>query len=155
MDYQNVELAILCADNLKDVRHLARMQTYAKVWVDPNVKYMTNLNELNGVNPVWKDKFVLRIPTRPLDTDCLNIEIYTSSFTGNRLVGRVHISLLDILQPNENGNIKKQGNTYYANYSIRDQGKLYISFCLMDKVKGAPEALPNPRPKSLHVAFQS
>ncbi|KAI5071852.1 hypothetical protein GOP47_0014103 [Adiantum capillus-veneris] len=143
MEHQKVELAILCADNLKDVRHLARMQTYANAWVDPNAKCTTDVDRLNGPNPVWNGKFAMLIPTTTQSTSCLTIEIYTNSFTGTKLVGRTRIPLLDILQPNKNGSIKKQGNAYYANYPIDIQGTLYISYCLMGKVMVAQAELQN------------
>ncbi|MCO5600497.1 hypothetical protein L7F22_054610 [Adiantum nelumboides] len=143
MELQKVELAILCADNLKDVRHLARMQTYAKVRVNSDVKYTTDVDELNGVNPKWTNKFVMLIPTKPLSTHPLTIEIYTKSLTGDRLVGRASIPLSDILPPDTDADTKKPGNVYYANYPIVDQGRLYISYRLMDKVMAAQENSQN------------
>lgn len=138
-EHHQLELTIISAENLKDVRHLARMQTYATTWIDSNVKYKTGINELGGVNPVWNDKFVFLIPEHNLVQGGANltIEIYSDSLTGIKLVGKVLIPLLDLKQNNALNNEK---DLHYVNYPVkrmsgRIQGRIYISYRLKEKVK--------------------
>eukprot|EP00250_Pteridium_aquilinum_P003096 c13427_g1_i1 orf=204-1319(+) len=133
---RKLELTIISAENLKDVRHLARMQARAVAWIDENVKYSTEINQTGGANPVWNDKFVFNVPPSYFLQNsgaCLTIEIHSESLMGSKFVGKVTIPLVEL--------DKGSGNSYELQHACYDvqrplaqsQGKLYISYRLEPK----------------------
>eukprot|EP00250_Pteridium_aquilinum_P004827 c15025_g1_i1 orf=76-552(-) len=148
MELSKLELTIISAEDLKDVRHLARMQTYVVAWIDSNVKYTTEVDKVGGINPVWKDKFLFFIAEHDLaqGSASLTLEIYTESLTGTKFVGKVLVPLSE-LQQRQNA-AKLHGNDlHYASYPIKTssgdmKGQIYLSYCWTEKVRKEGAEVP-------------
>ncbi|GLJ55935.1 hypothetical protein SUGI_1200770 [Cryptomeria japonica] len=98
MDAQMLEVTIICADGLKNVRKLwGRMRTYAVVWIndDVNSGASTRIDKDGGCYPVWNEKLQLRISSG-LHACSLNIQIYCNTSFGKKLVGWSKVPLSDI-----------------------------------------------------------
>ncbi|MCO5593370.1 hypothetical protein L7F22_047382 [Adiantum nelumboides] len=133
MAYRMLELSILSAEDLKDVRHLARMQTRAVAWIDPNDKFTTQTDEVGGPNPVWNDKFILNVPE---GHNSLTIEILSESLLGSRIVGTVMIPL-----ESETGEKASPDQLKYLTCDVfqpngQVHGKLYIAYRLREVTSG-------------------
>ncbi|KAH7307825.1 hypothetical protein KP509_22G079300 [Ceratopteris richardii] len=115
------------------------MQTFAEAWVDHDTTYTTRVDEVGGINPVWRDCFLMPIPLKKPGIK-LAIDVFTMSCTGTKPVGRTLVDVMHILEPTTAPGISKHGDAYYANYPLRAptgemQGRLYICFWPENRVK--------------------
>ncbi|GLJ55934.1 hypothetical protein SUGI_1200760 [Cryptomeria japonica] len=98
MDAQMLEVTIISADGLKNVRKFGgRMRTYAVVCGndDANSGTSTRIEKDGGCNPVWNEKLQLRFSSG-LHVYSLNIQIYCKTSFGKRVVGWSKVPLSDI-----------------------------------------------------------
>lgn len=104
---RSIELRIISAQDLKDVKLIGRMKTYAVAYVDPEHKVRTRVDEKGGVNPVWNDLLTVSVAEGRLKgtLTCLNVEIFSQShIRHDKLVGTVRILLSDVLKGGEKRN---------------------------------------------------
>lgn len=66
----SVELTLISAQGLKDVRMFGSMSLYAVLWIDPSCKHRTCVSENTGSSPVWD--YFLRLPVYTRNATNLN-----------------------------------------------------------------------------------
>ena len=149
MGNRKLEIGIISAEGLKDVRRLGHMRTYGVIWFDQRDKHTTDIDMLGGENPVWNEKFELSIPEDLFNDKNapLTIEIYSTSLSHNKLVGSVSIPLNEMYE----AGILKLYQPQYKTYEIlrpsgRPQGKIHISYRLGDLTNN-PSSMSTPPPK--------
>ncbi|KAI5076331.1 hypothetical protein GOP47_0008396 [Adiantum capillus-veneris] len=62
-EYGFVELTLISAQGLKDVKMFGSMSPYAVVYIDPSCKHRTCISDNTGSSPVWD--YFLRLPAVP------------------------------------------------------------------------------------------
>ncbi|PIA34221.1 hypothetical protein AQUCO_03800067v1 [Aquilegia coerulea] len=94
-----VEIKISSANDLKNVnwKH-GDLKPYAVVWVDPNSKFSTKVDEKGDTCPIWDETLVLPL-TSPIQDSTLSIDIvhaYAAKDT-KPLIGSARISIQEIV----------------------------------------------------------
>lgn len=139
MAHRLLEIGIMSAEELNDVRYVGKMHTFAVISMPPYVEYTTEVHKAGGVNPVWNETFTFAVPESKLHKrDAkMRVKIYTlTSTTGKRFVGEAIIPLSDIVQSEEMGSImEKQYKSFpVKNFDGSVQGELHMAFLLGEKV---------------------
>ncbi|KAH7331425.1 hypothetical protein KP509_20G032300 [Ceratopteris richardii] len=143
MEEYELYVNVISAEDLKDVRHLERMQTYAVVRIDSggqldaSPEFETRVDEVGGCNPVWNEEFFLTFSQK--SSKSLIIEILSEGLLGSKPVGKVEIPL---------DGLKEGGDFKYINKKVTlpngdHQGKLYLSYNMQKK--------PTPKASSEHL----
>lgn len=136
MDPSILELTIISAEDLKDVRHVGKMQTYATIQLHTSERKSTQVDKRGGVNPVWNKMAWFALPNDMNATHTQHkeviIEVVSLGLMGHKVVvGEVHIPLIDILKRASFSN-----KMHYGSYPIRfpsstsSHGQLHVSFRL-------------------------
>ncbi|GLJ55922.1 hypothetical protein SUGI_1200640 [Cryptomeria japonica] len=98
MNTRRLEITVISADDLENVRRLGRrMHTYAIVSTDDVCSQCasTHIDEEGGCDPVWNDKLQLSL-SKGLPI-ALNIQIFCKTRYGQRSVGWSSVPLSEIL----------------------------------------------------------
>ncbi|GLJ55925.1 hypothetical protein SUGI_1200670 [Cryptomeria japonica] len=98
MNTRTLEITVISADDLENVRRLGRrMHTYAVVSTDDVCSQCasTHIDEEGGCDPVWNDKLQLSL-SKGLPI-ALNIQIFCKTRYGKRSVGWSRVPLSEIL----------------------------------------------------------
>lgn len=103
---REIEVLIISAQDLKNVKHLTKMRTYAVVYVDHEHVSKTHVDEEGGLNPVWNEK--LTVTYREDDEEeeddatgvmkALNVDIYAHGHVREKPVGSARVLLCDVLK---------------------------------------------------------
>lgn len=134
-----LNVSILSAEDLKDVKHVGRMHTFAVVSMPPNVEFTTQVDKEGGVDPSWNETFTVAVPESHLQKKDakMRVEIYTLTSTrGQRFVGEASIPLSDIIRAEEKGSkMEKQ----YRSYAVKTldgspQGEVHVAFLLGERI---------------------
>lgn len=138
MDQSSLELTIISAEGLKDVRHVSKMQTYATIQVDGNAKKSTQVDKRGGVNPVWNEKVWLAMPKDMSGAHSqaseLVIEVVSIGLMGHKVAGEVHIPLREMLKRASSSNEMHYGSyPVTLPFSTSSHGHLHISFRLNNR----------------------
>ncbi|KAI5070972.1 hypothetical protein GOP47_0013223 [Adiantum capillus-veneris] len=171
-EYGFVELTLISAQGLKDVKIFGSMSPYAVVYIDPSCKHRTCISDNTGSSPAWD--YFLRLPMPAIvnsnslsstntisritsmhndDPDAdkeeeddghqrLTIQIFSQGVVSDVLVGTAHIPLQDIIQ-NAAGKLQ-----YLACQLVRPSGRIQGLVNLSVQLK-AP-SLPHDLPCHLH-----
>ncbi|XP_052186717.1 uncharacterized protein LOC127797664 [Diospyros lotus] len=96
---QLLEITVISAHNL--ALGAKSLRTYAVVWVHPDRKLTTRIDDQGHTTPTWNEKFVFSVDNDELnsETSAVMVEIYTSSWFRDNLVGTVRVLLTDLLPP--------------------------------------------------------
>ncbi|MCE3051795.1 hypothetical protein HAX54_050814 [Datura stramonium] len=105
---REIEVLIYSAEDLKNVKHLTKMRTYAEVYVERDVHVAkTKVAEHHGrgdddgTNPIWnqvvKVKFHKELPENDIMT-ALNVDIYAHGHIREKPVGSARVLLSDVLK---------------------------------------------------------
>lgn len=104
---REIEVLIYSAENLKNVKHLTKMRTYAEVYVEKDVHVAkTKVAEHHddgddGTNPIWnqvvKVKFHEKLPGNDIMA-ALNVDIYAHGHLREKPVGSARVLLSDVLK---------------------------------------------------------
>lgn len=102
-ELQEIEVLIYSASDLKNVKHITKMRTYAEVYVDKSIHVATtHLDEHGGTNPTWNEVVKVKLFHRQLTDDvmaALNVDIYAKSHVGlEKHVGSARVLLCDVLR---------------------------------------------------------
>ncbi|PIN05157.1 hypothetical protein CDL12_22303 [Handroanthus impetiginosus] len=94
-----VEVTITSAKDLKNVnwRH-GKLKPYAVVWVDPNSKRSTRVDEEGDTSPYWDDKLIIPFNS-PIEDSTLYIDIVHANAAEDTkpLIGSAKIHLRDVV----------------------------------------------------------
>nr|XP_011461965.1 PREDICTED: uncharacterized protein LOC105350754 [Fragaria vesca subsp. vesca] len=100
---REIEVLIISAQDLKDVKHLTQMRAYAVVYVEKDVHVArTRVDEHGGTNPTWNE--VVRIKFREEMADkehvlaAVNVDIYAHGHVREKPVGSARVLLCDVLK---------------------------------------------------------
>ncbi|KAL3616919.1 hypothetical protein CASFOL_039313 [Castilleja foliolosa] len=91
-EIREIEVLIYSAQDLKNVKHITRMRTFAEIYVEKSVHVArTRVDEHGGENPTWNEvvkvRFHKHLPVKEVMA-ALNVDIYADSHVGlQKLVG--------------------------------------------------------------------
>ncbi|PON50784.1 C2 domain containing protein [Trema orientale] len=99
---REVEVLIISAQGLKNVKHVTKMRPYAEVYVEKDVHVArTHVDEKGGTNPAWNDtvkvKFREGLPESEV-LAALNVDIYAHGHVREKPVGSARVLLNDVLK---------------------------------------------------------
>ena len=99
---REIEVLIISAQDLKNVKHVFKMRAYAVVYVEKDVHVAkTHIDEKGGVNPTWNEVVKVRfhedLPEKNVMA-ALNIDIYAHGHVREKLVGSARVLLCDVLK---------------------------------------------------------
>lgn len=93
---KEIEVMVISAQDLKNVKHLTKLRTYAVVYVEKDFhKEKTHVDEEGGANPKWNE--VLKVKFHDV-TAALNIDIYAHGHIREKVVGSARVMLSDVLK---------------------------------------------------------
>nr|XP_017229323.1 PREDICTED: BON1-associated protein 2-like [Daucus carota subsp. sativus] len=99
---REIEVLIISAEGLKNVKHVTKMRTYAVVYVDQNVDVAkTDVENHGGVNPTWNQVVKVKFPEGLPESDvmsALNVDIYAHGHVREKPVGSARVLLCDVLK---------------------------------------------------------
>ncbi|XP_077228927.1 protein SRC2-like [Tasmannia lanceolata] len=98
---REMEVLIISAQDLKNVKHVTKMRAYAVVYVEHGHVAKTHVDEEGGVNPVWNEKLTVKFPAKLPENDvmaALNIDIYAHGHVREKPVGSARVLLCDVLK---------------------------------------------------------
>lgn len=99
---REIEVLIISAEGLKNVKHVTKMRTYAVVYVDRNVHVAkTDVDDRGGVDPVWNQVVKVKFPQGLPENDvmaALNVDIYAHGHVREKPVGSARVLLCDVLK---------------------------------------------------------
>ncbi|CAI0385219.1 unnamed protein product [Linum tenue] len=112
--FQLLEINVISAQDLAPVSK--SMKTYAVVWVHPERKLSTKVDQGGNTNPQWNEKFVFRVDDTFLDAEssAIMIEIYAAAWLRDVQIGSVRV-LISNLFPSSSGS----GNNHHNNAKMR------------------------------------
>ncbi|XP_031500076.1 uncharacterized protein LOC116264161 [Nymphaea colorata] len=99
--HRTIEVRVISAQDLEDVKHLSRMRTYAVVYVEAGRTARTHVDETGGTNPVWNETVSVTFDARLPETDvltALNVDVYAHGHIHDKLVGSARVLLCDVLK---------------------------------------------------------
>ncbi|KAF8365058.1 hypothetical protein HHK36_032940 [Tetracentron sinense] len=135
-----VEVTISSAKDLKNVnwRH-GNLKPYAVVWVDPNAKHSTNVDEDGDTSPVWDETLAVPIPC-PIEDSTLSIDIVHANAKEDTkpLIGSARVPLREILDDVGIGE-KAFRTLQLKRPSGRPQGKIEAKITVRDPRYRAPD----------------
>ncbi|KAK8633966.1 hypothetical protein V6N13_014795 [Hibiscus sabdariffa] len=150
-----LEVTLLSAEDLVEV--YKNMKTYAIVWVQPDRKLATGVDQTGGTNPVWNDKFSFRVDDKFLSSEDSKIvvEIYAAAWVKDALVGCVNVNINDIfhLRSVTDANANSSSDARDVTLQIRrpsgrPQGILNMEVALVDGTMRSLPLLQQPKPRT-------
>lgn len=102
---REIEVMIMSANNLKNVKHIHKMKTYAEVYVDKNIHVArTHVDEHGSTDPTWNEVVSVKFPEGLPESDvkaAVNVDIYAQGHIREKLVGSGRLLLCDALKEGE------------------------------------------------------
>ncbi|XP_031130708.1 BON1-associated protein 2-like [Ipomoea triloba] len=99
---REIEVLLYSANDLKNVKHLSKMRTYAEAYVERSVDAArTRVDEQGGANPVWNQVVKLKFRQGVAENDvmaALNVDIYAHGHVREKPVGSARVLLSDVLK---------------------------------------------------------
>ena len=99
---REIEVLIISATNLKNVKHVTRVRPYAEVYVDKHIDVVrTRVDEHGGTNPTWNEVLKVKFPEGLPEKDvraALNVDIYAHGHVREKPVGSARVLLCDALK---------------------------------------------------------
>ncbi|PIN05159.1 hypothetical protein CDL12_22305 [Handroanthus impetiginosus] len=135
-----VEVTISSAKGLKNVnwRH-GKLKPYAVVWVDPNSKCSTHVDEKGDTSPYWDDKLVIPFNS-PIEDSTLYIDIVHANAAEDTkpLIGSTKIPLRDVVDDVGLGG-RAERKLELKRPSGRPQGKVEVNVSVREPRYRAPD----------------
>lgn len=102
-ELREIEVLIYSAQDLKNVKHITKMRTFAEIYVERDVhKARTRVDEHGGANPTWNEVVKIMFHKGLPENDvmaALNVDIYAHSHVGlEKPVGSARVLLCDVLK---------------------------------------------------------
>ncbi|KAL3755898.1 hypothetical protein ACJRO7_002877 [Eucalyptus globulus] len=154
-----LEVTVVSAQGLKNVnRRHGPTLPYAVVWVDPNNKRSTRVDDEGHTSPIWNHSLVITLPLVPIEDATLSIHVVHAGSEEDTqpLIGWAWISLRDVLDEAGFGNTLKR-SLQLMRPSGRPQGEVVVEVCMRelryrasDSCCGPPNGVPHlpPQPNS-------
>lgn len=103
---REIEVMIISAQDLQDVKRIGKMRCYAVAHIDPEHKVSTRIDQDGGINPTWNEKLVLAADDELLSNvwAAITVEIYSYSHIRDKLVGTARILIPDLLKGGDPAN---------------------------------------------------
>ncbi|XP_043700404.1 uncharacterized protein LOC122651146 [Telopea speciosissima] len=98
---REIEVLIISAQDLKNVKHVTKMRTYAVVYVERDMETRTHVDEQGGVNPTWNEVVKVKFHKGLAENDvktALNVDIYAHGHIREKPVGSARVLLCDVLK---------------------------------------------------------
>ncbi|KAB1221350.1 hypothetical protein CJ030_MR2G005409 [Morella rubra] len=98
---REIEVLIISAQDLKNVKHVTKMRTYAVVYVQRDHVTKTQVDEHGGTNPTWNEVVTVRFKEGLPESDvmaALNVDIYSHGHVLEKPVGSARVLLCDVLK---------------------------------------------------------
>lgn len=99
---REIELLIISAQDLKNVKHVTKMRAYAVVYFQKGVHVAkTHVDEHGCTNPAWNEVVKVRFKEDLLESDvmaALNVDIYARGHVREKTVGSARVLLCDVLK---------------------------------------------------------
>ncbi|KAF2312246.1 hypothetical protein GH714_028741 [Hevea brasiliensis] len=141
-----VEVTITSAKDLKNVnwRH-GPLRPYVVVWVDPNKKCSTRVDEEGDACPLWDQTLVISLPPGPIQDHTLYIDIVNAGAEEDTkpLIGSARLKLVDVLDDVGVGERAKR-TLQLKRPSGRPQGKVDVKVSIREPRYRAPDAYYQP-----------
>ncbi|CAM6018084.1 unnamed protein product [Sphagnum balticum] len=139
MAQRELEVTIISAQNLNDVRTFEKMALYAVAWVYSDMKLSTPIDPKGSVNPTWNTLLKLIVAQWSLEQPnaTLNVDIYSYGSFSNKHVGSCSVPLSHF---QEGADTKKFMSFLVCTPSGHTQGILHLSLKLGDI--NQPPAIP-------------
>lgn len=97
---KEIEVLIISAENLKNVKHITKMKTYAAVYVEKDLVAKTHVDNHGGTNPTWNETVKVKFREHRPESDvmaALNVDIYAHGHVRKKPVGSARVLLCDVL----------------------------------------------------------
>lgn len=135
-----VEVTITSAKDLKNVnwRH-GKLKPYAVVWVDPQSKCSTHVDDAGDTSPYWNQKLLIPFNT-PIQESTLNIDIVHAQAAEDTkpLIGSTRLPLRDVVDDVGLGGLAER-TLELKRPSGRPQGKLEVTVSVREPSYRAPD----------------
>ncbi|KAF2287575.1 hypothetical protein GH714_001364 [Hevea brasiliensis] len=130
--FQLLEINVISAQDLAPVSK--SMRTYAVVWVHPERKLTTRIDQSGNTNPQWNEKFVFRVDDTFLnsETSGIMIEIYAAAWLRDVQIGSVRVLISNLFPSNNNNSKMRFVALQIRRPSGRPQGILNMGVQLLD-----------------------
>ncbi|WOH05422.1 hypothetical protein DCAR_0624838 [Daucus carota subsp. sativus] len=133
--FQLLELTLISAQDLSPV--YKNLRTYAVIWISPDRKLRSKIDQRGHISPSWNDKFVFRVDEEFLDSETsgVMIEIYTMGWLRDILVGSVRVLISNLIPPalrQQNNSTRRFVALQIRRPSGRPQGILNMGVTLLD-----------------------
>ncbi|XP_038698245.1 uncharacterized protein LOC119995861 [Tripterygium wilfordii] len=104
--FQLLEINLITAQDLAPVSK--SMRTYAVVWVQPERKLTTRVDQNGHFNPTWNEKFVFRVDNGFLNDEesSIMIEIYAVAWLRDVLIGSVRVLISNLFDSDFGSNTR-------------------------------------------------
>ncbi|XP_061340509.1 uncharacterized protein LOC133286984 [Gastrolobium bilobum] len=135
--FQLLEINLISAQDLTPVNKA--IKAYAVAWLHPERKLTTQIDQVGHNNPTWNEKFVFRVDEEFLNSESsvIMIEIYTSAWLRDVLIGTVGVLVSNLLPASSRAGNRKPKLRFVAlqirRPSGRPQGILNIGVALLDR----------------------
>ncbi|GLJ05691.1 hypothetical protein SUGI_0023100 [Cryptomeria japonica] len=106
VEKREIELRLISAQDLEDVKRIGKMRCYAVAYIDPKHKVTTPVDENGGINPSWNQKLLLQADDELLSNPlaAITVDIYASGHLRDKLAGTARVLIPDILKNPDNPN---------------------------------------------------
>lgn len=97
MEYRELEVTLISAQNLKKVNAFGKMEVYGVAWIYPSMQYSSSTDRMGNVNPTWNSTLKLTVDERYLQNGhpVVHIDLYHHGSLGNQYVGSSSVPLRD------------------------------------------------------------
>ncbi|EXB66282.1 hypothetical protein L484_003038 [Morus notabilis] len=141
-----VEVKLSSAKDLKNVnwRH-GPVRPYAVVWVDPNIKCSTRVDESGDTNPNWDETLTIPLPTPIDDSTTLYIDIVHAGSEPDtkRLIGSARLKLREVVDDVGYGE-RATRTLQMKRPSGRPQGKVEVKVSVREPYYRPPDPYSAP-----------
>ncbi|KAM7267576.1 hypothetical protein ACFE04_009742 [Oxalis oulophora] len=142
MARQEVELTITSAKDLKNVnwRH-GPIRPYVVVWVDPNNKCSSRVDDEGDTCPYWDQTLIIPLPTRVEDDTILHIDVVHAGREEDTkpLIGSARLKLIEVLEEAGVGQSVTR-SLKLKRPSGRPHGKIDVEVMIRDHRYRGPDA---------------
>ncbi|KAF5731175.1 hypothetical protein HS088_TW19G00780 [Tripterygium wilfordii] len=136
-----LELSITSANDLKNINwRYGPLRPYAVVWVDPEKRRSSRVDEEGDMNPYWEEKLLIPLPPGPIEAHTLHVDVVHAGAKEDLkpLIGSARLNLGEFID--ELGIGQKANRTLKLKRpSGRPHGKLEVKLEVRDLRYREPE----------------
>ncbi|KAH1105813.1 hypothetical protein J1N35_009581 [Gossypium stocksii] len=148
-----LEINVVSAGDLTPVSK--NMKTYAVVWVKPDEKLSTGVDQKGGTDPIWNYPFTFKVDEKFLNSEdaTIAVDIYAAAWVKDALVGSVNVLINDIFHlrsaadAKSNDSARRTVTLQIRRPSGRPQGILKMEVALVDSSMRCNPRVEDPKPE--------